>query len=981
MNSTFNIEYNVNIWACYDEGGCGNNFASNDAYSDNPDLWQQMLTLSNQVIEVSPDRDVYDVDNSPTLNLQLVSNTFQNQESIPTNGLVKSYYMLVEYIQDPYNLFSGTMTDSTTVNTFYFFDVVSRPKDVVVDALTIILMALTLTVLGLYSYVLLKQDKILSEQKWIFIGLVIFTTGIVILTFQFPGLDPTDNSQRNAVEAVTNWSSGLKSNFIFFTILYIVLIWVWTVMWFVRLIVTGRRLNKLPYMSTRYIQLSYRFFFLQATLVTVYYVCQYGAVVYFISSGNTAHDSYDPTSLTDNINTLFRQQTQLFGKTLFLTVYAIIIAFLFLPANLSDNTGIVASLAATYVITESEHTSLVASRLTGIKNMNRNLLNKVTRMNQLIHAQSDVFCVDIALNLRNIAFQAYYDPPAVRTLSGYDGVMDVERVGYTLIECHYNPAHEVFCFIVREKKTGRLVVAFRGTASKRQMEDNLNFTQKAVDFSELSTDTLDQMDGLSIRKEESDEFADDDLDSVDEEDLNEEDNYTQNDVESGFPFARHSTNSDVGANSNNNNHNNNQEGGGEGGIRETIMERSTALVEGVRNVFAGAVDVTNNTIDAVVGLSAGVAVGVASKTPGLKSIVKQHVHSGFWEAYSHVRDFVHAILRRELIKSPTTVFFTGHSLGGALATYAALDFSIHTVPRVNAYLKHKERQLYGSSVAAREAPTILNTLRNIAHLPQSNSVNARDFHKNNTPSNTPGQGNNQQIYSDEGRTQSASRVLSDNSAPFIHSNSRSVSKRGETLPRPKFVRKIKVVMYNFGSPRVGNSAFASMYDKEVPKSYRVVVDGDVVTGLPPSGYQHIGTEILIDSTGSGSIIIDPSFVERWLRTHTKSSVAAHSLLVYRKGLLGIKLSAEFMKQRAVDYAKQDLDADPLRLALKVRGSIHVESVLDYDYHQSHLEEEEEQERLTILSQSEKKRPPLSFVDAVNNDELRKSNNGERSDST
>jgi alpha-beta hydrolase superfamily lysophospholipase len=48
-------------------------------------------------------------------------------------------------------------------------------------------------------------------------------------------------------------------------------------------------------------------------------------------------------------------------------------------------------------------------------------------------------------------------------------------------------------------------------------------------------------------------------------------------------------------------------------------------------------------------------------------------------------------LRRELVKTPTTVFFTGHSLGGALATYAALDFTIHTLPRVNAYLKHKER--------------------------------------------------------------------------------------------------------------------------------------------------------------------------------------------------------------------------------------------------------------------------------------------------
>ena len=143
-------------------------------------------------------------------------------------------------------------------------------------------------------------------------------------------------------------------------------------------------------------------------------------------------------------------------------------------------------------------------------------------------------------------------------------------------------------------------------------------------------------------------------------------------------------------------------------------------------------------------------------------------------------------------------------------------------------------------------------------------------------------------------------------------------------PAP-FVKKIKTVMYNFGSPRVGNGNFASYFDKIVPCSYRVVVDGDIVPALPPqTKYTHVGTEILIDSVGAGSIIIDPSFVERWLRTHMKSSVAVHSLLVYRKGLLGIKLSAEFMRANA--NAKDTVD--PLRLALKVRTHHQVNSILD-----------------------------------------------------
>ena len=65
------------------------------------------------------------------------------------------------------------------------------------------------------------------------------------------------------------------------------------------------------------------------------------------------------------------------------------------------------------------------------------------------------------------------------------------------------------------------------------------------------------------------------------------------------------------------------------------------------------------------------------------------LYSGFWEAYEVVRDFIHLTLRRELSRSPTSVYFTGHSLGGALATFAALDVTIHTLPRVNAYLKFK----------------------------------------------------------------------------------------------------------------------------------------------------------------------------------------------------------------------------------------------------------------------------------------------------
>jgi predicted lipase len=58
-------------------------------------------------------------------------------------------------------------------------------------------------------------------------------------------------------------------------------------------------------------------------------------------------------------------------------------------------------------------------------------------------------------------------------------------------------------------------------------------------------------------------------------------------------------------------------------------------------------------------------------------------------------------------------------------------------------------------------------------------------------------------------------------------------------------------MYNFGSPRVGNRFFAILYNHLVPDSFRTVIDGDVVTSMPPTRYQHVGTQALVSLLGLG----------------------------------------------------------------------------------------------------------------------------------
>ncbi|CCI40557.1 unnamed protein product [Albugo candida] len=95
---------------------------------------------------------------------------------------------------------------------------------------------------------------------------------------------------------------------------------------------------------------------------------------------------------------------------------------------------------------------------------------------------------------------------------------------------------------------------------------------------------------------------------------------------------------------------------------------------------------------------------------------------------------------------------------------------------------------------------------------------------------------------------------------------------------------IAVEMYNFGGPRVGNPSFVRNYNRHVPNSYRVVMDGDIVPGVPKFWglYQHIGTEVALDL--EGNLIVGPSFIEKKLQVGSKHKLATHPSRVYRSAL-------------------------------------------------------------------------------------------------
>lgn len=91
-----------------------------------------------------------------------------------------------------------------------------------------------------------------------FMGLLIFLTYMGILVLQFPSITPVDG--RSPIESVNNWSYNIKLIFISLSIAFLLLMWAWTLLWFYSLYYTGQALQRLPYMNTRYLQLSFRFF-------------------------------------------------------------------------------------------------------------------------------------------------------------------------------------------------------------------------------------------------------------------------------------------------------------------------------------------------------------------------------------------------------------------------------------------------------------------------------------------------------------------------------------------------------------------------------------------------------------------------------------------------------------------------------------------------------------------------------------------------
>ena len=137
-------------------------------------------------------------------------------------------------------------------------------------------------------------------------GIIFFSVNLVIITLMLPSV--TSTITRSPVEAVVMWNYGTKITFVVFSIAFFALLWIWALWWFISLYRTAKELIKLPYTTTRYLQLWFRFFTIQATLLTLYYVCQYGIAMNYISDNAPTTNSATAEDVSDNINVIFSCQ-------------------------------------------------------------------------------------------------------------------------------------------------------------------------------------------------------------------------------------------------------------------------------------------------------------------------------------------------------------------------------------------------------------------------------------------------------------------------------------------------------------------------------------------------------------------------------------------------------------------------------------------------------------------------------------------------
>eukprot|EP01062_Namystynia_karyoxenos_P047915 TRINITY_DN36333_c0_g1_i3.p1 TRINITY_DN36333_c0_g1~~TRINITY_DN36333_c0_g1_i3.p1 ORF type:complete len:1159 (+),score=327.99 TRINITY_DN36333_c0_g1_i3:82-3477(+) len=120
--------------------------------------------------------------------------------------------------------------------------------------------------------------------------------------------------------------------------------------------------------------------------------------------------------------------------------------------------------------------------------------------------------------------------------------------------------------------------------------------------------------------------------------------------------------------------------------------------------------------------------------------------------------------------------------------------------------------------------------------------------------------------------------------------------------RRRLRKHIPIVVYTFGSPKLGNATFQQCYNLAVPNTFRVVNELDIVTRLwcPCCSNLHVGREVAINR--NGDIVVEPTWIERFFnRAKRGASLHAHGLSRYADALDAV---ADKYRLRAADGTRK-----------------------------------------------------------------------------
>ncbi len=153
---------------------------------------------------------------------------------------------------------------------------------------------------------------------------------------------------------------------------------------------------------------------------------------------------------------------------------------------------------------------------------------------------------------------------------------------------------------------------------------------------------------------------------------------------------------------------------------------------------------------------------------------------------------------------------------------------------------------------------------------------------------------------------------------------------------PSLMHRIRII--TFGSPRVGNYRFASLYARQfsgplgcVPggQSFRVVFQRDAFTSGPKLlGYKHV--DQLVHMDGRGNCVVDPSPIERIFVRSYKTSFLDHSLTKYEDALTScMQLQRGRGREEEEDGMERKRDADIHALLFRSDASLkHLRGVAE-----------------------------------------------------